>query len=82
MNGHKTVACAPSEIEEKLQDTLFACLHRSFIIALEKIKAFNSSCVVIQGKHIPIGRMYSEVLSNTLKANKKIVNLMLNKPSL
>lgn len=62
---------AISEMEEKLPDTLFLRVHRSFIIALNKVKAYNSSYVVIQDKQIPIGRMYSDVFNSTLKANVK-----------
>ncbi|WP_242929073.1 LytR/AlgR family response regulator transcription factor [Pontibacter vulgaris] len=62
---------AISEMEEKLPDTLFVRMHRSFIIALDKVKAYNNSYVVIQDKQIPIGRMYSDVINSTLKANVK-----------
>lgn len=62
---------AISEMEEKLPDTLFSRVHRSFIISLDKVEAFNSSYVVIQDKHIPIGRMYSDIFNSTLKANAK-----------
>lgn len=51
---------AISEMEDKLPDTLFVRIHRSFIIALNKVKAYNSSYVVIQNQRIPIGRMYSD----------------------
>ncbi len=63
---------AISEMEERLPDTLFVRVHRSFIIALDKVKAFNSSCIVIHEKQIPIGRMYSDVINGALKADKKV----------
>ncbi|MFD2245315.1 LytR/AlgR family response regulator transcription factor [Pontibacter ruber] len=57
---------AISEMEEKLPDTLFVRVHRSFIIALNKVKAYNSSYVVIRDKQIPIGRMYSSAILGIL----------------
>lgn len=57
---------AISEMEEKLPDTFFARVHRSFIIALDKVKAYNNSYVVIQDKQIPIGRMYSDAIQSIL----------------
>ena len=50
------------EIESLLPESLFRRIHRSYIIALDKVKSFNSEMVEIEGKSIPVGRAYKEVL--------------------
>lgn len=50
------------EIEDLLPDSLFKRIHRSFIIAVDKITSFNSEMVEINGTPIPVGRGYKEVL--------------------
>lgn len=52
------------EIEALLPDTLFKRVHRSFIVAIHKIRSFNSEMVEINGISIPVGRGYKEVLDN------------------
>lgn len=53
-----------NEIEELLPGTLFKRVHRSYIIALQKVRSFNSEMVEINGKNIPIGRGYKDVLKS------------------
>jgi DNA-binding LytR/AlgR family response regulator len=59
---------ALSEVEELLQSEKFLRVHRSFIVAKDKIEAFSATDVEIDGKQIPIGRGYKDevwdVLSN------------------
>jgi len=50
------------EIEELLPDSLFKRIHRSFIVAIHKIRSFNSEMVEINGTSIPVGRGYKDVL--------------------
>jgi two-component system LytT family response regulator len=50
------------EIESLLPRSLFRRIHRSYIIALDKVKSFNSEMVEIEGRSIPVGRGYKEVL--------------------
>src|SRR5258706_476573 len=52
------------EIESLLPDTLFKRIHRSFIIAIHKVKSFNSETVEINGNNIPVGRGYKDVLKS------------------
>ncbi len=52
------------EIESLLPDTLFKRIHRSFIIAIHKVKSFNSETVEIHGNNIPVGRGYKDVLKS------------------
>jgi DNA-binding LytR/AlgR family response regulator len=52
------------EIEELLPGSDFKRIHRSFIIALQKVKSFNSETVEINGHNIPVGRGYKDVLKS------------------
>ncbi|RYU93902.1 LytR/AlgR family response regulator transcription factor [Emticicia agri] len=59
---------ALNEVEELLQNEHFVRVHRSFIVAKDKIEAYSATDVEINGKQIPIGRGYKdevwEVLGN------------------
>ncbi len=50
------------EIESLLPDSLFQRVHRSFIIAIHKVRSFNSETVEINGNTIPVGRAYKHIL--------------------
>jgi two-component system, LytTR family, response regulator len=52
------------EIEHLLPDSLFKRIHRSFIIAIHKVRSFNSEMVEINGNNIPVGRGYKDVLKS------------------
>src|SRR5260221_5149416 len=52
------------EIESLLPDSFFKRIHRSFIIAIHKVKSFNSEMVEINGSIIPVGRGYKDVLKS------------------
>ncbi|MCL6268256.1 LytR/AlgR family response regulator transcription factor [Flagellimonas myxillae] len=45
-------------LAEKLPKTHFIRIHRSFIVSLDKVTAFNSIMVEVHGKELPIGRNY------------------------
>jgi len=51
-----------SEIEEILPERLFRRVHRSFIIALDKIGSYTAEMVEVNGVQIPIGRGYRDVI--------------------
>lgn len=51
-----------SSTEELLPPNLFLRIHRSFIVALQKITAFTNNDVEIQRMEIPIGRLYKPQL--------------------
>jgi len=51
-----------SRIEELLSQNNFLRIHRSFIVARDKINAFTSTDVEINNKPIPIGRSYKELV--------------------
>ena len=56
------------QIEEMLINNNFLRIHRSFIVAKEKIEAFTATDVEIAGKEIPIGRNYKELVFRSLDA--------------
>ena len=49
-----------SETEELLKNTNFLRVHRSFIVAKNKIDAFSATDIEIAGVMIPIGRSYKD----------------------
>lgn len=48
------------QTEDFLKNKNFLRIHRSFIVAKDKIDAFSATDIEIQGKLIPIGRSYKE----------------------
>ena len=55
-----------SEIEGMLAENNFIRIHRSFIVAKDKIDAFSASELEVGGKLIPIGRSYKEYVAHNL----------------
>jgi DNA-binding LytR/AlgR family response regulator len=62
-----TTKYALSKIEEELDAGSFLRVHRSFIVSLRKIKAYNGHEIELPGKTIPIGGNYREVVASKLK---------------
>ena len=58
-------------LAEKLPKKLFLRIHRSFIVAVDKVVAFNSIMVEINGKELPIGRNYRSHALETLQIHSK-----------
>jgi DNA-binding LytR/AlgR family response regulator len=54
------------QIEEMLAKNNFLRVHRSFIVAKDKIDAFTATDVEIDNKQIPIGRSYKELVQSVL----------------
>jgi DNA-binding LytR/AlgR family response regulator len=54
------------QIEELLAKNNFLRVHRSFIVAKDKIDAFTATDVEIDNKQIPIGRSYKELVQSIL----------------
>jgi DNA-binding LytR/AlgR family response regulator len=55
------------QIEELLARNNFLRVHRSFIVAKDKIEAFTATDVEVNGKPIPIGRSYKELVVSLLE---------------
>jgi len=57
-----------SAIEEMLPADRFIRVHRSFIVALEKINSYSSQTLFVQKKEIPIGPLYrTETLKRLIR---------------
>ena len=54
-------------MEEELNTALFLRVHRSFIIALSKIKSYSAHEMDVAGKLIPIGGNYREGVAQKLQ---------------
>jgi two-component system, LytTR family, response regulator len=52
------------EVESLLPESLFKRIHRSFIVAIKKVRSFNAEMVEINGNSIPVGRGYRDVLKS------------------
>lgn len=50
------------EIEALLPVPRFRRIHRSFIVAMDKIESYNAEMVEVNGVEIPVGRGYREVI--------------------
>lgn len=55
------------QTEELLKNNNFLRIHRSFIVAKDKIDAFSATDIEIQGNLIPIGRSYKEQVNAHLE---------------
>jgi len=54
------------QIEEVLAKNNFLRVHRSFIVSRDKVDAFTATDVDINGKLIPVGRSYKELVQSVL----------------
>ena len=52
------------EIEELLPRHIFKRIHRSYIVAINKIDSYTAEMVEVNGFSIPIGRGYKDILDN------------------
>lgn len=57
------------QIESLLAKNNFLRVHRSFIVARDKIEAFSATDVEVNTKKIPIGRSYKELVLSELNIN-------------
>lgn len=56
-----------SSVEAMLPERDFLRIHRSFIVAVDKINAFTPSHIDIAGQELPIGRLYQKDVERVLK---------------
>ncbi|WP_321278932.1 LytTR family DNA-binding domain-containing protein [Marinifilum fragile] len=67
-NGQEIVTLNTiSNIEEKLPESSFLRIHRSFIASINKIQSYTSSNIEIANKLIPIGRNYKSMVISVLE---------------
>ena len=67
---HKTIITKHllSSLEEMLPSNEFARIHKSFIIAINKMESFNADSVQIGKKEIPVGRLFKFNLNKFLSS--------------
>lgn len=56
-----------SQVDGLLRENNFLRIHRSFIVAKDKIEAFSATEVELGGKRLPIGRSYKELVLSVLE---------------
>ncbi|MBE7170358.1 MAG: response regulator transcription factor [Williamsia sp.] len=54
-------------MEEKLPFNLFTRIHKSFIVALDKITSFNADQVMLHDKSLPLGRLFKASFFKTIQ---------------
>lgn len=59
------------ELEELLQDDNFLRIHRSFIVAIDKIESFSAIEVEVFGRALPIGRSFKTEVMEKLGRRAK-----------
>ena len=60
------------KMEKALPNPRFFRIHKSYIIALDKLEAFGKNHVQIRGEEIPIGSMYKDAFLGYLEGFKKV----------
>jgi LytTr DNA-binding domain len=66
INGVFKTYLSISELKDKLPEGMFVRIHRSFIVALNKVESHTGTLVFVKNKHIPIGRSYIPKVKNIL----------------
>jgi|SRR5688572_17189668 DNA-binding LytR/AlgR family response regulator len=66
-----TTKAALSALEKELNESQFLRIHRSFIVAVNKIKAYSATEVEVNSKSIPIGGNYRDTVLERLKIQFK-----------
>lgn len=63
----KHTTCHPlKHLEERLPRAEFVRVHKSFIVALRRISAFDSQALTVEGDQVPVGRAYQAALMGRL----------------
>ncbi|MBD0333746.1 MAG: response regulator transcription factor [Chitinophagaceae bacterium] len=58
-----------SELEDVLPANKFLRIHKSYIIAVNKVESYNADCVQMLTHELPIGRLYKFDVTRTLNAS-------------
>lgn len=59
-----TTRISMRNLEDKLNQEHFMRVHKSFIIALDKIESVQKYRLIVQGREIPVGESYKQGLQN------------------
>jgi DNA-binding LytR/AlgR family response regulator len=60
-----------SKIEESLPSAKFCRVHKSYMVALDKIRSVERGVIIIADKRIPVSNTFRESFYNKIKLNKK-----------
>jgi DNA-binding LytR/AlgR family response regulator len=55
-----------SDLEELLPEPAFIRVHRSFIVAVEKIKSIQGNTIRVEKQEVPIGQTYSKTVRDEI----------------
>ncbi len=75
LQGNYLVHKSLTGVTEELPDSNFIRVHRSYTIAVDKIKSVEGNLVEINSKRIPIGRNYVKHAKETIFSNNKDLNI-------
>ncbi|PJJ60954.1 LytR/AlgR family response regulator transcription factor [Hymenobacter chitinivorans] len=56
-----------SGMEEKLSESNFLRIHRSFIVALDKVRTYSARHIEVAGEELPIGRLFRARVEEALR---------------
>jgi len=59
-----------TNMAEKLPDSEFMRIHKSYIVSLSKIQAYTTSSIEIPGKQLPIGRSFKNSVIEALQVQR------------
>ena len=62
-----------NEILQLLPPSRFQRVHKSFIVALDKIRSIEKSQLIIDDKSIPVSDTYRDQFLNLLKSRKNMM---------
>lgn len=65
--GRYTILSTMKDIESKLTAPLFARVHRSFVVKIDKIDSIEDNFINIGEKNIPIGKNYKDELTRVIQ---------------
>ena len=67
-NDRFTVTATLKELQQMLPSNNFVRVHRSFVVAIDKIISLNGRTIAIDQKLIPISNAYKDVLKRLSKS--------------
>ncbi len=59
-----------SKMEDYLAESGFIRIHRSYLVAIDKIKSFNAESVFLKDKELPISRTYKKPVLDVLNIDR------------
>ena len=66
-HGEITTYQSLQDFEQRLPDAAFLRIHRSFIIAVDRIRSYNTTHVEVGNVELPIGHSYQRLVREALK---------------